>query len=113
MINTIVLPNGKRTSVSRYVAAWRTIRTLPADTRLPRFGHFPEPAGDILRSMRDGMHDRINRHDSRHGVGRKWSHDWQREALNVAWRVNTPRLVIDWLPVEFKTRFAHRLRDHD
>lgn len=111
--NTIVLPNGRRTSVSRYVAAWHALKAMPASATVPGFDHFPAPASDILGSMRAGLHDRINRHDVAFGKGRKWDADWQRAALQTAGRVNTPRLIIDWLPPDFKARFAHRLRSYD
>lgn len=112
-LNTIRLPNGKRCTVSRYVTAWRTIKTLAPDTSLPGFDHFPAPAASILDAMRYGLHDRINKHDPAYGHGRKWANDWQRHTLQAAHALNTPRLVIDWLPIEFKERFAHRLRSHD
>lgn len=54
--------------------------------------------------------NRINRHIPNYGRGRKWAPDWQRETLQAAGRLNTPRLVIDWLPRHLKARFADRLR---
>jgi hypothetical protein len=56
------------------------------------------------------MHDRINRHIPGFGIGRKWDQDWQRQTCHAANLLNMPRVIIDWLPPEYRTRFAHRLR---
>jgi hypothetical protein len=112
-MHTIRLPNGNRCSVSRYVAAWRALRSMPADTSTKGFDHFPAPAGDVLGAMRDGLHDRINRHDPSFGRGRKWSSDWQRAALQTSHAVNTPRLIVRWVPQDLKARLAHRVSAPD
>lgn len=109
----ITLPNGKACGLPRYCAAWRALRALPADARIVGFDHFPEPAERVLRALRRGLHDRINRHDPAFGKGRKWDHSWQTDALRVAIKVNDPRLAIHApeLPLEWRERFAHRLSD--
>jgi hypothetical protein len=105
----ITLPNGRRCGLGTYTAAWRTLLATDRDQRVAGFDHFPESAGAILRELRRGMHDRINHHIADHGIGRKWSHDWQRHALQCAIAVNTPRLVVRWVPADFRARLAHRL----
>jgi hypothetical protein len=80
----VTLPNGRACGLGVYVRAWKTLRTLKADDSVSGFGHFAEPASDVLRTLRDGMHDRINRHAPGFGRGRKWSNDWQREAIQCA-----------------------------
>lgn len=42
---------------------------------------------------------------------RKMQREWQVEMDRAARALNTPRLVIHWLPPDLKTRFAHRLYD--
>ena len=105
----VTLPNGKKCSLGVYVASWRTLKSLPQDARVGGFDHFSEAPSLILRELRRGLHDRINRHDPAYGRGRKWDHDWQRQAIQTANNLNTPRLAINWLPMEFRERFAHRL----
>lgn len=111
MQRAITLGDGKKVSLGKYVSAWKTILALPPETFI---GRCPDGwdgrASDALRQLRAGMHDRINRHDPSFGKGRKWSNDWQRETLQAAARLNTPRLIIDWLPPHLKERFGHRLR---
>lgn len=107
----IKLGNGRRIGLGAYVAAWRTLRTMAPDTWIPTCPDgWSGTAADALAQCRAGMHDRINRHIASYGRGRKWAPDWQRETLQAAGRLNTPRLIIDWLPMHLKTRFAHRLR---
>jgi hypothetical protein len=75
--------------------------------------HFPEKAEVILREIRRGIHDRINRRMPGYGVGRKWDYQWQTDAMRTAMAVNTPRLVIYRrnLAPEWRERFAHRFSD--
>lgn len=42
--------------------------------------------------------------------GRKDHRDWCMEQWRASRQLNDPRLVIDWLPADLRTRFAHRLR---
>lgn len=70
-------------------------------------------ASDALQQFRAGMHDRINRHAPGFGAGRKWASGWQRETMQAAARLNTPRLIIDWLPDHLRGRFAYRMRGVD
>ena len=107
----IVLPNGNRVLVGTYVAAWRTLKTMDPQQLIAGFSWFPTPAGEVLTEMRRGLADRINRRDPAHGRGRKWDPDWQTETWRASRALNTPRLVIHWLPPWLKARYAHRLFD--
>jgi len=51
--------------------------------------------------------------NSRYSKMRKLSSDWQRAVTQAAYALNSPRLVIHWLPVELRKRFAHRLFDRE
>lgn len=73
------------------------------------FGDWPESAEYVLREMRYGMMDRINKHDRKYGIGRKWSGEWQRETANCARDVNTPRLIVRYVPLHLRARLAHRI----
>jgi hypothetical protein len=108
-----VLPNGRAVRPAVYVSAWRTLKGLPPGELVKGFGYDPERADHVLREMRYGLHDRINRHLPGFGVGRKWHHNWQRAALQCASRVNTPRLVVRWVPADLKARLSHRLYQED
>lgn len=70
---------------------------------------WPSTAREVLAEFRAGMHDRINRHLPGYGVGRKWESDWQRECIQAAGRLNTPRLCVGWLPMWLRPRFANRI----
>jgi hypothetical protein len=105
----ITLPNGKKCGLGVYVKAWRTLKTLAPGSRVNGFDHFPEDAAQILREIRKGMHDRINQRIPAYGVGRKWHQDWQRHALQCAHDVNTPRLIVRWVPWDLRLRLAHRI----
>jgi hypothetical protein len=109
MVRVITLPGGNKCRLGAYVAAWRTIKTLPAETIIPRWNWHQNDAASVLRSLRAGIHDRINKHVLGYGCGRKWDQNWQVEAGRAARAVNTPRLVVGWVPVEFRARLAHRL----
>lgn len=108
----IILGDGKPVTLASYVEAWRYCRAADPATFLRRTPNgWPGYAGEALAQFRGGLHDRINRHLPGYGTGRKWSDDWQRETLQAASRLNTPRLIIDWLPPHLKGRFSHRLRN--
>ncbi len=109
MKRAIRLPNGKWCGLAAYVQSWRTVRALPPEASVRGFGDWPEPAADVLRELRYGLHDRINRHIPSFGVGRKWDHDWQREVGHTARAVNTPRLIVRWVPAHLQGRLAHRI----
>jgi hypothetical protein len=105
----VTLPNGKKVGLGEYVRGWKVVRELPPAQLCRGWDYFEIKAASILRDLRDGMHDRINRHIEGYGQGRKWSSDWQGAARRTAYDVNTPRLVVRWVPFEFRARLAHRL----
>lgn len=108
MIRVVTLPNGRQVPLRAYVAAWRVVRKNPAES-FKGFGHFSMTGAEIRRELLAGMHDRINRHAAGHGLGRKWDGDWQRAAEQTARAVNTPRLIVRWIPTDLRARLAHRL----
>lgn len=108
----VTLGCGRKVGLGAYVKAWQRALDAPADARFngsPSDSRLPSSRDEVLREFRDGMHDRINRHISSHGRGRKWHSDWQRQAIQLALAVNTPRLIVRWAPLEFRARLAHRL----
>jgi hypothetical protein len=107
----ITLPNGNTCSLPAYVKAWSTLKTAAPREQIKGWDHFPTEAGHILREIRYGVHDRINRHVPGYGKGRKWDQQWQADMRRASRDLNTPRLVISWLPFDIKERFAYRLRD--
>jgi hypothetical protein len=112
MARYVTLGDGRRISLGHYVRAWRTTLAAPATQRFA--GSPCDPLtqcsrDDVLRDYRDGLHDRINRHIPGYGKGRKWSPDWQRAALQAGHAVNTPRLIVRWVPRDLYARLAHRL----
>lgn len=107
----IVLGCGRRIGLGAYVAAWRKCLALDPETWIGRgVDGCGQTAGEALQDLRRGLHDRINLRSPGFGIGRKWSADWQRQMIYSAGQLNTPRLIIDWLPPEFAVRFPDRLR---
>lgn len=102
---------GKQMTIGQYVTAWKACKAAPAGTEYDHglCGWWPATREQILREFEEGMHDRINKHIESYGVGRKWDSDWQRDAQNTARDVNTPRLIVHWIPSEFRSRLAHRV----
>jgi hypothetical protein len=84
----IGLPNGKRSVLPTYCAAWRTLKTLDPKAQVKGWDDFPADAADVLRDMRAGLADRINRHIPGYGRGRKWDARYQLELRRDARRVN-------------------------
>lgn len=118
MIRTIRLPNGRSVSLPVYVRAWRALRErhapgtspLHSDTLVNGWDHFPTLSSDVLREIRYGLHDRINRHLPWYGKGRKWDGAWQGQI----WRLQHDlqmRVAIHYVPMEFRARLAHRIHD--
>ena len=106
------LPGGRRVGLGEYVRSWKILLSTPKDTMVSGFDWYPSKAEDVLRELRRGLHDRINRHDER--KGRKFGADWQRHLWLIAHRVNTPRLrvyktelgVHGWLSAKLPNRFS-------
>lgn len=93
----IGLPNGRKCSITTYCRAWRQLKTLNSDAVIRDWEWFPVKAGDVLRQLREGLHDRINRHSSHFGRGRKWTHDYQVDQRRDARRINeyASRRIVD------------------
>lgn len=109
------LGNGKTVSLRAYIRGWKAALELPPKVEVRdcpgTFG--PASIEHVLCRLRDGLHDRINRHDPRYGRGRKWDPDWQRDAVQTAHRVNTPRLIVRWVPKDLQSRLQHRLHTEE
>lgn len=104
------LPGNRKVSLGHYVQCWRKVLSCAPGTEFKSgFNRWPESRETILREFRRGMADRINRHIPGFGKGRKWAYEWQIETERAARQLNHPRLVIHWLPIWLKPRFAHRL----
>jgi len=108
-VHVIRLPNGACVTVAEYCRSWRTLKTLAPDVGVKGWDHFATDAGAILRALRSGMHDRINRRLSWSQDTRKWSPIWQADMARAARDLNHPRLRIHWLPSDLRARFGHRL----
>jgi hypothetical protein len=93
-----------------YVSTWKTVKRSPLGTEY-RSGlntWWPTSREEVLSQYRNGLHDRINRHVKAYGVGRKWCPDWQRTTQQFAQSINTPRLVIHWVPPWLRDRIKPR-----
>jgi len=69
-------------------------------------------AGNEYRAwFRDCLMHKINR-TLPASRGRKDNRTWFMEQWRASRDLNTPRLIIDWLPADLARRFATRLRHH-
>ncbi len=111
----ITLGDGTRVTLAAYSAAWRACTAAAPGATFSRglCGYGSRTREEILGEFRDGVHDRINRHAPGFGAGRKWDSDWQRDAYRTAREVNTPRLIVRWVPRDFEARLRHRVRRHE
>ena len=103
------LPNGRYVGRGSFVRDWRILKGLEPQAMVKGFDHFAMSAEEVLRRIVAGVHDRINRQMVGYEKGRKWDNDWQRHALQCALAVNTPRLIVRWIPQDLRGRLAHRL----
>lgn len=99
-------------TLGAYVRAWKRVLAAPAGAVFPSSLCFLSPTSreEILLEFSFGVDDRIDRHIPGFGVGRKTRPDWQREMIHASRQVNTPGLILDWLPADLLPRFADRLR---
>lgn len=65
MTRTIQLPTGNLCTLASYIEAWRIMKSCPPSQMFLGFHHHPETAEVILREIRKGVHDRINKHLNR------------------------------------------------
>lgn len=114
----VTLGDGRRVGLGAYCTAWKAVLAAPgvATYRSGLEGRgIAASRATILEMFRAGMQDRINRHDRRLIVNhrgrrpRKLDQDWQRHAIQTAQAVNTPRLVVRWVPHDLRARLAHRI----
>lgn len=108
-VHVIRIPNGRAVTLAEYCRSWRTLKTMAPSARVQGWDHFSTDAASILRAIREGVHDRINRRLSWSQEGRKWAPIWQRDMQRAARDLNHPRLRIHWLPADLRERFGHRL----
>jgi hypothetical protein len=116
----ITLPNGRACGIGTYAKAWRTLlaEMQRGNKReaFAGFAHTSETAASIISAMRGGLSERINRHDRRYGIGRKWDADYQaalwrdsRRLRDIAQRIRVYQFETD----EARSRFSHLLASRD
>jgi hypothetical protein len=107
----VTLYQGRRVSMESYLRAWKQVKLDDPGKMYPSGpgSWAPMTAAKILAEMRRGIHDRINRHLPGYGQGRKWSQDWFWSAKRCADQVNTPRLIVRWVPPDLRMRLEHRI----
>jgi hypothetical protein len=92
------------------IAAYRWARANPdGQIQIDRFENLT--GAEWLVWFRQCLHRKASRGLVQ--VGRKWSSDWFNQARRTAREVNTPRLVVRWIPFEFRKQLAHRLFTED
>ncbi len=83
---TVLLPNGKRVTVSTYLDAWRKLKAMPPNAQVSGFNWFPMSAGEILAEFSYGVNDRIN---LRAGLRMNWRENSRRTSRKIAATVKT------------------------
>lgn len=109
---SIGLPNGKSISFTAFCSSWRQAKEIAKthpEALIKGWEWYPVKVDEVLREIRFGMHDRINRHVPGYGKGRKWAREWQLEARRTSNAVNTPRLIVRWVPKDLWARLSHRI----
>ena len=117
MPSVVAIGNRGSVTLGQYVQAWRVaLAAAPGSEFRSGFSWYPQTREEILREFRRGLHDRINRRLDGFGhvlrpkrTSRKLSYEWQIETYRAAQQLNQTRLVIHWLPLWLRERFAHRL----
>lgn len=91
---------------------WRWLRADPDERRVrPDHWHAEPMTFEEFRAWFRACLDRkISNEPSR---GRKDCRDWFMQAWRTAQEVNTPRLIVRWVPHEFRARLAHRIYTDD
>lgn len=103
-MRTVVLPNGREVRLSSYVAAWKLLRAMDPSDLVDGFDAFgPVEAGTILRAIRQGAADRINKHSPAHSKGYLWHQDHQSWLQRDARLLNS-RAVVRWTELHPWTR---------
>jgi len=113
----IRLPNRKWVSPATYCHGWRVLKQLPPQEMVRGWGEWgEESAASILRQIRFGVHDRINRHDRTQQFGRKFDQDYQASLrrdhmrlYDIANRVRVYQFETDAV----RSRFGHLLARND
>lgn len=110
----IRIPSGRSVPVGQYATAWKKLLTIEPTARVPKWDHFDTDAGEVLREMRAGMMDRINKKDPRYPKGKKAGADYERALAQFTMYVRNPRVIIDWIDPMLGSRvaqlYAPRLR---
>jgi hypothetical protein len=110
----IRIPSGRVVTIGQWVHAFKTLKTADPKATVPNWSWCHNDAAHVLREMRHSLDDMIERHDrTRPAHWRKLDPDWQRMMQRTAREVNTPRLVVRWLPLELRGKLAHRLFKDD
>lgn len=112
----VTLGDGRKMPIDKYTEAWKKAKSVPANT--PVRGTPSDPlgggtAGDVVRELRSGLQDRINRKDPAYGKGRKWDDSWQSDARRLKDTLGTRSEVRpgEAHPVDLRPRIAHRLAE--
>lgn len=106
----IVIPDGRRVSLSAYVKAWSHVKSLPPDQEVRGWDLFPTRAGVILGQMRRGIDDRINEKDPTFNAG---DADEEAALRRLARMINGSRVVIrpGDVPPRYRRELSHRILD--
>lgn len=97
----VTLGDGRKIGLGAYVKAWKACLALPPETAIGKgVDGWGQSAGEALAALRAGMADRINKNIPSYGVGRKWSSDWYWPIARAAAELNTPRLLVRWIPAD-------------
>ena len=105
-----------RYTVRQLIETYRWARANP-DGTIRLSGHWPNDTltgAEWRRWFGVCLDRKISAGDPREearGRSRKCDPDWWRTMRQTADRLNNLRLIIDWLPLELRGRFRHRLRD--
>lgn len=113
-VKVITLPNGTRLRLGDYCQAWKRLKTLPPETEISGWEWYPVEARHILREIRRGVTDRINRRGRM--VIRERPTARRREANEVNPTTGETLRVVSYQPIpdrvqrELRKRIRHNCR---
>lgn len=97
-----------------YVEAWKKALANPDKVFKPiDWAKGSQTGSEIAQDFSKALQARINSRGKVIFRGRKYDSDWFWNMWRASKSLNTPRLVIDWLPPDLVKRFGYRLRKNN
>jgi hypothetical protein len=87
-IRIIRKPNGQACSISEYVRSWKQLIIMPQTAEVANWNWYPVTAAEIINDIRQGVHERINRHLPWFNVQNRYNPDNKPHSRRIHERIN-------------------------